>query len=248
MARRAARLEKLTLPRTRGIICISDYVQNLVKNYGVPTAIVPNAIQKMFFDFPRTPPPDLEKPLIVNVGVISERKRQPELLAILTSLREEGLKFDTLFVGVLSLPNCLTPLNSTADWSRRTGNMAASNISRGWMTRISAGCLTGPRAMIHFSAEESFGLTFAEAIARDCTCLPRTFAPSGIAKGMDRVQILDLNDWEGLKRAVRQWLVSGGDRLPRPVSSPAEFVQRYHPRFVAQRHLEIYREVLQQKS
>ena len=30
---------------------------------------------------------------------------------------------------------------------------------------------------------------------------------------------------------------------PRPASPPAEFLRRYHPRFVAQRHLEIYREV-----
>ena len=103
--------------------------------------------------------------------------------------------------------------------------------------------------MIHFSAEESFGLTFAEAIARGLYLFASDVgAIRDIAKGVDRVQILGLNDWEGLKRAVRQWLVSGGDRLPRPANPPAEFVQRYHPKFVAQRHLEIYREVLQQKS
>ena len=140
----AARLEEFTLPRTQGIICISDYVQNLVKNYGVPTWIVPNAIQKMFFDFPKTIPPAGERPLLVNVGVISERKRQPELLALLTSLREEGLKFDTLFVG-RSSPELPYAVEFNANWNRRTGNMAASNISRGWMTRLSASCLTGLR-------------------------------------------------------------------------------------------------------
>ncbi len=72
----AARLEKFTLRRTLGIICISDYVKNLVSHYKVPTWIVPNAIQKMFFDFPKITPPSQERPLFVNVGVISERKRQ----------------------------------------------------------------------------------------------------------------------------------------------------------------------------
>ena len=49
----AARLENFTLRRTCGVICISNYVKNLVGKYGVPTWLVPNAIQKMFFDFPK---------------------------------------------------------------------------------------------------------------------------------------------------------------------------------------------------
>ena len=48
----AARLEDFTLPRTDGIICISDYVKNLVGRYKVKTWLLPNAIQGMFFDFP----------------------------------------------------------------------------------------------------------------------------------------------------------------------------------------------------
>lgn len=240
----AARLEKFTLRRTQGIICISDYVENLVKGYGVPTWIVPNAIQQMFFDFPRTTPPPQERPLLVNVGVISERKRQQELLALLVSLREEGLPFDTLFVGLSS------PREAYAvEFNTRLEQANRKHGGFKHITRLDdpSFCQLFDRAstMIHFSNEESFGLVFGEAIARGLYLFASDVgAIRDIAKGVDRVQIFGLNDWEGLKRAVRQWLLSGGERLPRPACPPAQFIQKYHPKSVAQRHLEIYRDVL----
>jgi glycosyltransferase involved in cell wall biosynthesis len=243
----AARLENFTLPRTGGIICISDYVKNLVKDYGVPTWIVPNAIQKMFFDFPRINSPPGTRPLLVNVGVVSERKRQHELLALLAALREEGLQFDALFVG-LSSPGSAYAVEFIA-------KLEAANRKHGGFEHITrlddpSFCRLFDRAsaMIHFSNEESFGLTFAEAIARGLYLFASDVgAIRDIAKGVERVQIFGLNEWDDLKCAVRQWLVSGGDRLPRPASPPAEFVQRYHPACVAQKHLEIYREVLKKQ-
>jgi len=244
----AARLEQFTLPRTGGIICISDYVENLVKGYGVPTWIVPNAIQKMFFDFPRTNSPAGKRPLLVNVGVVSERKRQHKLLALLASLREEGLQFDALFVG-LSSPNSAYAVEFNA-------MLEKANRKHGGFEHIPTldnpsfcGLFDRASAMIHFSNEESFGLTFAEAIARGLYLFASDVgAMRDIAKGVERVQIFGLNEWDELKRAVRQWLVSGGDRLPRPASPPAEFVQRYQPTYVAKRHLEIYREVLEKAA
>jgi glycosyltransferase involved in cell wall biosynthesis len=240
-----ARLENFTLPRTGGIICISDYVQNLVQKYGVRTWLVPNAIQQMFFDFPRTHSPAGARPLLVNVGVVSERKRQHELLALLASLREEGLQFDALFVGVAS-PRAAYAI----EFNRR---LEQANRKHGGFERITrmddpSFCQLFDRAtaMIHCSSEESFGLTFAEAIARGLYLFASDVgAIRDIAKGVERVQIFGLNDWEKLKDGVRLWLASGGDRLPRPASPPVEFVQRYHPKYVAQKHLEIYREVLE---
>jgi glycosyltransferase involved in cell wall biosynthesis len=241
----AARLEQFTLRRTRGIICISDYVKGLVACYGLPTWVVPNAIQKMFFDFPRTTPPLQEKPLLVNVGVISERKRQHLLLTLLESLREEGVEFDALFVGVSSpqLPYAVKFMTRLEQANRKHGGF--KHVPR--LPDDPAFCrlFDQASAMIHFSAEESFGLVFGEAIARSLYLFASDVgAIRDLAKGVDRVQILGLNDWEGLKGAVRQWLVSGGHRLPRPANPPAEFVQRFHPIPIAQRHLGIYREVL----
>lgn len=240
----AARLEDFTLPRTHGIICISDYVKNLVERYHVPTWIVPNAVQMMFFDSPRAKPAAAARPLLINVGVVSERKRQPEVLGLLESLRAEGLSFDTIFVG-----RCGTG----SDYSRGfEARLDKANSQYGGFERIeslddTAFCELYDRAsaMIHFSKEESFGLTFAEAIARGLYLFASDVgAIRDIARGVTGVEIFDPNAWEQLKSSIRRWLVSAESRQPRPQTPPSEFVQRYHPAAIARRHVEIYEEVL----
>ncbi len=238
-----ARIENFTLPRAQGIICISDYVTGLVKKYGVRTWSLPNAIHKMFFDFPRQENAQLKKPLLINVGVVSERKRQQELLKVLESLRMEGLDFDTLFIGTLPpFPYPTEFKTMLAEANRRHGGFESIPI-----LDQESFCRLYDRAsaMIHFSSEESFGLTFAEAIARGLYLFASDVgAIRDIARGEERVRIFDLNQWDELKNAVRQWLVSGAWKHPRPANPPREFIERYHPVHVAKKHLEIYSEVL----
>ncbi len=244
----AARVENFTLSRTRGIICISDYVKDLVAKYNVPTWTVPNAIQKMFFDFPREAVVPVQKPLLINVGVISERKRQQELLAVLESLRNEGLDFDTTFVGFSS-----PQLPYAVEFQRMLVKARGQHGGFELIQRLddASFCRLYDRAsaMVHFSNEESFGLTFAEAIARGVYLFASDVgAIREIATGVEPVEIFGLNNWDELKNALRQWLASGKYRMPRPAGAPAKFIQRYHPVSVARRHLEIYGEVLNSRS
>ena len=240
-----ARVEDITLPRTHGIICISEYVANLVRKYGTKIWFVPNAIHKMFFDFPRHESAPLKKPLLINVGVVSERKRQHELIKLLESLRVEGLDFDTLFIGILPpFPYSTTFTAMLEDANRKHGGF--QHIPK--MDNQSF-CQLYDRAsaMIHFSSEESFGLTFAEAIARGLYLFASDVgAIRDIARGVDRVQIIGLENWDELKNRLRQWMTSGDWKKPRPASAPEEFVQRYHPVSVARKHLEIYRSVIEE--
>lgn len=241
----AARLENFTLRRTRGIICISDYVRNLVGKYAVPTWVVPNAIQEMFFDLQKERTSAPEKPLLINVGVISERKRQQQILTILESLRGKGLDFDVLFVGSSS---------KSSLYARKFDEMLAAAQRKGWgfehiqWLDDASFCRLFDRAsaMIHFSSEESFGLTFAEAIARGLYLFASDVgAARDIAAGIEHAQIFSANDWIGLEHGVREWLVSGKWKQSRSEKPPAEFTEKYHPASVAQRHVEIYQEVLQ---
>jgi len=243
----AARLEGFTLPRTDGIICISDYVANLVKGYRVKTWLEPNALQKMFFDFPKDKNSPDGRPLLINVGVIGERKRQQQLLTVLESLRAEGLDFDTLFVGINDAsspyPAKFATMLEQAD--RKYGGFKhIQKLDDAAFCRL----YDWAAAMIHFSNEESFGLTFAEAIARGLYLFASDVgAIRDIAKGVDRVQIFHLDDWDKMKTSVRRWLVTGEYKQRRPEAPPQEFLERYHPVSVARRHLAIYREVLQAK-
>ena len=243
----AARLETFTLRRARGIICISDYVKNLVSKYSLPTWVVPDAIQRMFFDFPNpkegTSAP--EKPLLINVGVISERKRQQQVLRVLESLRSKGLDFDVLFVGRSSESS---PYASEFDDMLAAAKKKHLGFEHIQSLDDTSFCKLFDRAsaMIHFSSEESFGLTLAEAIARGLYLFASDVgAARNIAGEVKRAQIFSVNDWTGLEYGVREWLASGQWKLPRPGKPPAEFTEKYHPASVAQRHIEIYQEVLQ---
>ena len=244
----AARLEDFTLPRSGGIICISEYVRDLVKGARRPTWLVPNAIQTMFFDFPRAITPPRARPLLINFGVISERKRQQQVLARLTALRAQGREFDTIFVGVAdasaAYPRAFAEMLAAAD-RQHGGFKHIRKLDDAGFCRL----MDEAAAMIHFSNEESFGLTFAEAIARGLYLFASDVgAARSIARGVAEVQIFDLADWSGLAAGVDTWLQSGAWQKPRPAQPPALFLQAFHPRHVAERHREIYQTVLKATS
>jgi glycosyltransferase involved in cell wall biosynthesis len=237
----AARVENFTLPRTDGIIVISDYVHARVRHYGVPLWPIPNAIQRMFFDFPRVAGKKTI-PQLINVGVVSDRKRQRELLQILCALREEGLQFEMLFIGSLKTTYAPVFMRELDAANERFGGFShVTRVGDEDFCRL----FDTASAMVHFSSEESFGLTFAEALARNLHLFASDVGSiREIAAGVAGVEIFPLQDWAGLKDAIRAWLRRGNFDRPRPDQAPAPIIQRYHPELVARQHLDVYREVL----
>jgi glycosyltransferase involved in cell wall biosynthesis len=239
----AARLEEFTLARTDGIVCISTYVEDLAKRYHVPLWIVPNALQRDMFDFPRTSQ-ERKIPLLLNVGVISGRKRQRELLQILLELRQEGLDFETVFVGTKDFgSDYASNFKNELEAAERAVGKFAHLPHQGVkdMCRL----LDDSSAVIHFASQETFGLVFGEALARGVYLFASDVGSiRDIAKDVDGVEVLDPNDWAGLKNAVRHWLQSGAFRLPRAATPPKALVSRYHPAEAAKQHLAVYRQVL----
>ena len=51
----AAQLEKVALPRTRGVVCITNYTREAVKDLAVKTWVVPNAVDEIFFEVQSEP-------------------------------------------------------------------------------------------------------------------------------------------------------------------------------------------------
>jgi glycosyltransferase involved in cell wall biosynthesis len=97
----AAKLEDWTLLRTGGVFCNSAYTEQLVSPRARKTWRVPNAIRSVFF---RALPARAagQRPVILNVGVISPRKRQLELLRFARGWHEAGYRFVLDFVGACS--------------------------------------------------------------------------------------------------------------------------------------------------
>jgi glycosyltransferase involved in cell wall biosynthesis len=235
----AAKLENFTLPRTSGVFCNSNYTQSLVSPRSKKTWIVPNPIRDSFFaPIIRNNLPAETLTLLV-VGVISARKRQLELLQLFIQLRQQNTRFQVKFVGSCGEDSYgkafLSLLNGqgNADWAKWLSVLDESSLIR---------CMDESQALVHFPSEESFGLVVAEALARGLKLFATKIGGiSDIASGVPDAELFDPEDWNGLSRALTSW-------IQRPTLSPPQtqnlMKSRYHPKTIASRHLEIYREVL----
>ncbi|MCE0498940.1 MAG: glycosyltransferase family 4 protein [Methylacidiphilales bacterium] len=239
----ASRVENFTLPRAGGIICISDYMKNLVERYGVPVWPIPNALRQTFFDFPRTSQ-HRDVPLILNVGVISERKRQRQILDLLCSLRNEGADFETLFVGesdpgsryaAAFMDELAAAQNSHGGFSH-VGRLGVEDCCRLFDTAS---------AMLHFARQETFGLVSAEALTRNLHLFASDVGGiREIASDVPGVEIFHHDDWGEVKDAVRIWIRTRGFECVKPDKAPEGLVRRYHPASIARQHVQVYEERL----
>lgn len=243
----ASLLESFALKRTNGVITISPYVDEWVAPLTPATWFIPNALQLFFFEASRSIHPQNNRPRLLNIGVISPRKRQLELLEYLSSLRET-ISFDVTFVGKSSPRSAYTDkykqlLHSVN--SRHGGFVHYECLSKQEFLNI----YDSSNAMVHFSSEESFGLTFAEALARN---LPLFASDVGairqIAEGVPDCRIFSRDDFQGLIESMRAWIQAGQWKATRLAPSNPTIAARYHPRVIASSHLGVYREVIERSS
>jgi glycosyltransferase involved in cell wall biosynthesis len=234
----ARHLETLALRRTCGVIAISPYVEALAGRLSRSTWLIPNAVREPFFltTSAREREPGLVR--LVNVGVISPLKRQVELLEHLAGLRR-AVPFEITFVGKAS--------SSDAYAQRFARLIAALQVEHGGFKHVPflegtqlLGLYDSADAMVHFSKEESFGLTFAEALARN---LPLFASDVGairqIGDGIPACRIFTTEDFPGLMSALKQWIETGLE-IERPAAPQPLIKSRYHPNSIAEQHLEIY--------
>jgi glycosyltransferase involved in cell wall biosynthesis len=99
-------------------------------------------------------------------------------------------------------------------------------------------------ALIHFPTEEAFGLVVAEGLSRNLKLFAAaTGGVVDIATSVDGAELFPDGDFFALEQGIARWLEAG---VPLPEMAAGIMRERYHPATVARRHLEIYREVLQQ--
>jgi glycosyltransferase involved in cell wall biosynthesis len=239
----AARLENLTLRRTAGVFCNSEYTEQLVRFRARRTWRVPNAIREQFFAAVARPAA-ASKCTLLNVGVISPRKRQVELLEVARALRQQGLEFEFQFIGQAHPGNeyaaaflkMIEPMEKDG-YARYLGPKSTSELIK---------CMDNARALVHFPSEEAFGLVVAEALARELKFFgARTGGIMDIANGAPGAELFKGDDWRGLSSAIARWIRGG---FPQPCNATELMRARYHPEVIARRHLEIYREVLKSDS
>jgi glycosyltransferase involved in cell wall biosynthesis len=238
-----ARLETLALRKTAGVFCNSAYTERLVAPQAKRIWRVPNALRQAFMDAPfhpgRTP-----LPILLNVGELSPHKRQLEILAVARNLWKRGFRFQMQFAGSTYLR---TPY--TAQFMRELAEAEAAGYARHLGSlQIDAllAALNEASALVHFSAEESFGLAVAEGLARNLKFFGASVGGVvDIASGVEGAELFAANDWARLEDAIARWIQAGH---PRSTTAAAAMRERYHPLTVARQHREVYREVLKTSS
>ena len=93
----AARLENFVLPRTNGVVCITNYTRAAVGELAKKTWVVPNAVDAEFFEVRPATNPE-RPPVILCAGFVCRRKNQNAFIRALDPLAAQK-KFKVVFLG-----------------------------------------------------------------------------------------------------------------------------------------------------
>jgi glycosyltransferase involved in cell wall biosynthesis len=238
----AARLETFTVPRSRGVVCITRYTRDAVAELAKKTWVVPNAVDASFFDVSPEIDPG-HPPIILCIGYICQRKNQNAFIRALDPLAAEK-KLRLVFLGGASPAETygreFFELIAARPWCEHVGFVSRSELK----TRLrSAAFLALP------SLEDNCPMAVLEAAA---TSVPV------VAANVGGVPDLIEDGKNGLlfdPQNAAEMLAATGKILSQPefaralaLAANRRAKERFHPLVVARRHLEIYREVLNTRS
>jgi glycosyltransferase involved in cell wall biosynthesis len=237
-----ARLESFTVPRSRGVVCITRYTQEAIAPLNPRTWVLPNAVDGGFFSVNSKPPADAT-PLILCVGFVCLRKNQNAFIRALDPLAEK-LNFRVRFLGHASPGRAyddeFLSLVKARSWCEHAGFADREKLKSHFRE---ASLLALP------SLEDNCPMTVLEAMAAGVPVVGAKVGgvPDLIEDGKTGL-FCDPLDPESMRRAIEGVIVNPLAARERAIAAQAQALRRFHPRVVATRHLEIYREVLGKAS
>ena len=229
----AARLEHFTVPRSDGVVCITNYTREAVASLARKTWVVPNAVDGAFFEVKRLPSPTAQ---ILCIATVDPRKNQNALIRAVDALRPQG-KFELVFLGGANRDNPYAreffELLETRPWCRYAG-FADRNAIRQYMASASG--------LVLPSLEDNCPMAVLEAMAAGIpVAAARVGGVPDLVRHGETGLLFDPLSEEAMAAAMKQLVEAGDDSMVARAQSEAR--QRFHPAIIAGRHLEIYREV-----
>ena len=236
----AAQLEKATLPRTRGVICITRYTQDAVKDLAKNTWLLPNAGDQSFFEI--QPEPD-ELKTILCVGLVCYRKNQNEFIKALDPLAAKN-KFKVVFLGAISSEEGYGPefndLLAKRPWCEYAGFADREKLKEYFKK---AYMIALP------SLEDNCPMVVLEAMAAGVPVVAANVGgvPDLVEDGKTGLMCDPLNA-ESMRNAIGKMLENPALAKELAANARQQAREKFHPLVVAKRHVEIYQEVLSKPS
>jgi len=234
----AARLERFTIPRAQGVICLTRHTQEAVADLARRTWMVPNAVDAAFFEINAQPPPGAP-PRILCVGDVYALKNQNALIRALDPL-SENRKFKVIFLGNA---NAHDPY--AAEFSRLV-QARPWCVYHGFARRDDLRAHLRQATLLALpSLEENCPMVVLEAMASGVPVVAARVGgvPDLIEEGKTGL-FCEPRDADSMRAGIERVLKSpaAAEEMAREAKLRAK--ARFSPGVIAQRHLEIYREVL----
>jgi glycosyltransferase involved in cell wall biosynthesis len=234
----AARLERLALPRSGGVVCITNYTREAVKDLARRTWVVPNAVDASFFDVNPAPNPGVPARLLC-VGHVCVRKNQNAFIRALDSLAGRH-KFELRFCGEASENDAygrdFFSLVKDRPWCVYHGSASREELKA---------LLRQATALVLPSLEDNCPMAVLEAMAAGVPAvaaqvggLPDLIEEAKTGFFCDPLQAVSMAG------AVEKVLVNPAAAAEVARQARQRARARFHPEVIARRHVEIYREIL----
>jgi glycosyltransferase involved in cell wall biosynthesis len=233
----AARLERFVLPRTNGVVCITNHTRSLVQNLARRTWVLPNAVDQSFFDVHSVPDAS-EPPIGLCVATIYALKNQNDFIRALDPLARAN-QFKILFAGDLAQDAYgqeFQRLIRERPWCQHLGFLNRTQLKARLATASFVALPT---------REDNCPMVVLEAMAAGVPVLasqvggvPDLIVPEKTGLFCDPARPESFR--EGVARLLgnRPWV------RQLAAAAKAEALRRFHPEVIARNHLEIYRQVL----
>jgi len=237
----AARLESLVLPRTDGVVCITNYTREAVRGLAPRTWVLPNAVDQSFFDVQNVPEGN-ESPVGLCVGTICALKNQHAFIRALDPLAQ-AKKFKVVFAGAPSRDTYGAEFHRLVQerpWCEHIGFLNREQLKRQLATAAFVALPT---------REDNCPMVVLEAMAAGVPVMASKVGgvPDLIEPGKTGL-FCDPARPESFRAGVEKLLADRPWSQQLAAAARAEALRRFHPLVIARKHLDIYREVLERRG
>jgi glycosyltransferase involved in cell wall biosynthesis len=232
----AAFLEGYCLKRTGGVVAISRYTQDLVKDLTPRTWLLPNAVDRRFFNI--TPEPQAV-PRILFVGSIDERKNPLGLLRTCEPMLRAGA-CNLTFAGQA---NASSPY--VQEFIKAATAIPGVELL-GFIGRNELGEQFARSSLLVLPTfEDNCPMVILEAMAAGVAVAASRVGgvPDLITHEQDGL-MFDPNNPVEMKTCIEKLVKDPQTRTRLAAAGRITARERFHPKVIAKRHLDIYHEVL----